>query len=88
MQLRETLVGGHPDHDTFCPPENGAAEDASDDGIHDFDEPDFDMPDINFMDEQVNFEPFKVRDTFSFFPFSNTFSLLVTSLRKRDNPAC
>ncbi|KMS98964.1 hypothetical protein BVRB_3g067040 [Beta vulgaris subsp. vulgaris] len=61
-KLRETLVGGHPDHDTFCPPENGAAEDASDDGIHDFDEPDFDMPDINFMDEQVNFEPFKHDD--------------------------
>lgn len=75
MQLRQTLVHGHLNNDTFGPPENGDAEDISDDGIHDFDQPDFDMPDVNYMDEQVNFELNKVRealpfyDTRLFFPF-------------------
>ncbi|KAL2922984.1 Condensin-2 complex subunit H2 [Bienertia sinuspersici] len=61
-KLRQTLVDGHLNQDTFCPPENGDAENLSDDGIHDFEQPDFDMPDVNYMDEQVNFEADKHHD--------------------------
>ncbi|XP_021770813.1 condensin-2 complex subunit H2-like [Chenopodium quinoa] len=61
-KLRQTLVGGHLNPDTFYTPENGEAEDISDDGIPDFDQNDFDMPDVNYMDEGVDFNTDKHDD--------------------------
>uniref|UniRef100_A0A803LLW2 Condensin-2 complex subunit H2 n=1 Tax=Chenopodium quinoa TaxID=63459 RepID=A0A803LLW2_CHEQI len=61
-KLRQTLVGGHSNPDSFFTPENGEAEDISDDGIPDFDQHDFDMPGVNYMDEGVDFNTDKHDD--------------------------